>query len=76
MKDFLRNVGAKMSEWINIKDKAPEHNQFVLCIGSSNNMMVLRCDMMWANNYVFMSPDLTHQIRGVTHWMELPEPPK
>jgi len=62
------------NEWISVKDRLPEHNQFVLCVGTSKNMAVLRCDLDM-NNYVFMFPDLKHQVKGVTHWMPLPEPP-
>ena len=68
-----------MSEWISVKDKIPEHNQFVLGCSKGGNMIVARCDLhingQHLLDYVFMSTNLTHQITGITHWMPLPEPP-
>lgn len=60
--------------WIKVSDRLPEHGQFVLCIGTSGVMEVLRCDL-GLNNYVFMNQNLTHQVTGITHWQPLPEPP-
>lgn len=64
-----------MSKWISVKDRLPQHNEFVLCVGTSGIMEVLRCDL-GLNNYVFMNLNLSHQVIGITHWMPLPAPPK
>lgn len=72
-------VKAVAYEWISVNDKLPEHNQFFLGVSKSGNMTVLRCDLHINNkpiDYVFMSPDLTHQVKDITHWMPLPELPK
>ncbi len=70
----------KMDNWISLEDRMPAHQQFFLAVGTSGQMMVLRCDLHQNGDhlidYVFMHPDLTHQVKGVTHWMPLPEPPK
>lgn len=66
--------------WISVKDRVPEHNQFFLGTGTSGQMEVLRCDLHQNGekvfDYVFMTPSLKHQVKGITHWMPLPEPPK
>jgi len=66
--------------WISVKDRLPEHNQFVLASDKNGNMMVVRCDINRNGenliDYVFMMTDLTRQVIGVSHWMPLPEMPK
>jgi hypothetical protein len=65
--------------WISIKDGLPKHNQFFLGVSKSGNMVVLRCDLHIYNepiDYVFMNPELTHQVRDITHWMPLPRTPE
>lgn len=57
-------------KWISIKDRFPDHNQFVLGAGRNETIELLRCDSH--TNYVFMSVDLTHQITGITHWIPIP----
>lgn len=60
--------------WIKCEERLPRHNQFVLAIGTSGQIEVLRFDL-GLNNYVFMNQSLTHQVVGITHWMPLPKVP-
>lgn len=66
--------------WISVRDKMPEHDQFVLASNKNGIMAVLRCDLHRNGyeiiDYVFMNLSLTRQITGITHWQPLPEPPK
>ena len=64
-------------EWISVKDRLPEENEYVLCarlqgsmsgykyilpsVGRVRNKSSWSCVMDWVS---------------VTHWMPLPEPPK
>ncbi len=67
------------SGWIKVTDRLPDHLQMILGCSSSGAMRVVRCDLHRNGSeiidYVFMSPDLKYQLKGITHWMTLPEPP-
>ncbi len=62
------------SEWISVKDKLPENKQIVLVINKFGEIAVCTANISW--NYIFMLSDTNLQIQDVTHWMDLPEPPK
>ena len=55
-----------MREWINVKDEMPEFHGCYLVTGKDIELeLVYFCpDFGWRDEY------------EITHWMELPEPPK
>lgn len=61
-------------DWISVKDRLPENKQIVLVINNLGEIAVCRADISW--NFIFMLNDTNLQIKNVTHWMDLPEPPK
>jgi hypothetical protein len=65
-----------MSEWINIKDKQPDHETFVLSC-SKGYLPRVSLFHLSEKDYLFLNPDcMREQIIGVTHWMPLPKPPQ
>ena len=65
-----------MSEWINVKDRLPEHEDRYLVInGMQQYIMPFKFNGVglgyWECGYRFHS-----KANDVTHWMPLPEPPK
>ena len=66
----------KMSEWISVRDRLPEAGGYVVCIAKRNPFsrfmpMVARIEKTgWVN------PMTEQYISEVTHWMQMPEPPK
>ncbi len=62
-------------EWINVKDKLPNHEQLVL--GSAQDKIPLVVLCYKGSNYLFLYPDcMSKQVIGITHWIPLPESPK
>lgn len=62
-------------DWISVKDRLPEKEQFVLCCqkGYVPRVALFHCD----TNYLFLSPDCMRvQFIDITHWMPLPESPE
>ncbi len=60
--------------WISINERFPENKQIVLCV-NNEEMAVCRFDKTeW--EYFFMLNNTSHQVRKVTHWMDLPSAPK
>lgn len=63
--------------WINVKVKLPEHTQVVLVVNEQGEMAVCECKIYEDNwQYIFMLLHTSLQITKVTHWMDLPSPPK
>jgi hypothetical protein len=63
-------------EWISIKDKLPEWQEIVLCYINGEGIYKLQgVDILQ-----FVSDGFIHheygEMEGITHWMELPKPPK
>lgn len=61
-------------KWISVKDKLPENKQVVLVFNTYGEMAVCECKKDY--QYFFILLDTSLQIRDVTHWIDLPEPPK
>lgn len=70
-----------MAEWINVKDRLPEQDVYVLCnyiaLGKHQYQTVGR---LWSVNGRWdLDDDSEYDVlntKVVTHWMPLPEPPK
>ena len=74
--DHLIANGVTVQEWISVKDRLPEAGGYVVCIAKRNPFsrfmpMVARIEKNgWAN------PITEQYISEVTHWMQMPQPPK
>ncbi|EPL3572762.1 DUF551 domain-containing protein [Acinetobacter baumannii] len=68
-------------EWINVEAEKPKRNKNVLlnCILRKNGRPLI-CIGFWSiepdEEPVFVLDDKFTELKGVTHWMPLPEPPK
>lgn len=70
----ILNRAACAHQWISVKDRLPENRKLVLAIDEFGEMAV--CEAKIDYQYIFMLYNTSHQIKNVTHWMPLPEPPK
>lgn len=74
--DNLISNGVTVQEWISVKDRLPEAGGYVVCIAKRNPFsrfmpMVARIEKNgWVN------PITEQYISEVTHWMQMPQPPK
>jgi len=69
-------------EWINKQLNVPFHGQVVLAIDKYENMHVVKYNSgehKWMQEIEIFSDEedikITHEIRNITHWAELPETP-
>ncbi|CDH25152.1 DUF551 domain-containing protein [Xenorhabdus bovienii] len=66
-------------EWIKTSDRLPEtYDDILLVVDGSNDIHVgyFILDEHEGNCFHSLGEDLFFKIEDVTHWMELPEPPK
>ena len=74
--DHLISNGVTVQEWISVEDRLPEAGGYVVCIAKRNPFsrfmpMVARIEKNgWVN------PMTEQYISEVTHWMQMPQPPK
>lgn len=59
--------------WVPVKNSLPQNKQIVLVIDKHGEMAV--CEAKVDYQYFFILLNTSLQIRDVTHWMDLPEPP-
>ena len=66
-----------MSEWISVKDKLPEED-LGACIVYDGFKVQHADHYIIHGEHIWQTPDCyeSEEIRGVTHWMPLPEPPE
>lgn len=60
-------------EWISVKDSLPEEDENVLIFNGEINKA---CRMSWDNDQGWIWTHYGMEAYDVTHWMELPSPPK
>lgn len=66
-----------MNEWINIKDELPWEEEECLVAHIGPDAFHGYCfDLAIFHSGVFHSWELFKEIKDVTHWMPLPDPPK
>ena len=74
--EILIGHGVTVQEWVSVNDRLPEAGGYVVCIAKRNPFsrfmpMVARIEKNgWVN------PITEQYISEVTHWMEMPQPPK
>lgn len=61
-----------LPKWIPVTERLPEKRKWVLCRCEANITEVLR----YENNEWYHDPRHVYYFDFVTHWMQLPEPPK
>ena len=74
--EYLISNGVTVQEWISVDYELPEVGRYVVCIAKRNPFsgfmpMVARIEKNgWVN------PMTEQYISEVTHWMQMPNPPK
>ena len=74
--DYLIAHGVTVQEWIPVKDRLPENNQWALCFMKDKSFGTFRV-LQW--NYIdwqWNDGNERWEEKDVTHWMPLPLPPK
>ena len=74
--DHLISHGVTVQEWISVKDRLPENNQWALCFMKDKSFGTFRV-LQW--NYIdwqWNDGDEWFDEKDVTHWMPTPQPPK
>ena len=74
--DYLIANGVTVQEWISVKDRLPENDQWALCFMKDKSFGTFRV-FQW--NYVdwqWNDGNEWSDEKDVTHWMPLPLPPK
>lgn len=62
LKKRVTELEAQVPRWTSVTERQPEKNGEYLIAGPS-----------WTGLVYFKPP---HELKGITHWMELPPPPK
>jgi len=63
-----------MNNWISVKERLPEDDKFYLC-AKDIGVLVFCCSYS-QNIKAWLPYPYPRPEEGITHWMELPEPPK
>lgn len=66
-------------EWISVEDRLPEEDLEILMFADVGEAIVGKLtDQGWISGNQFVSWDYiwNHDIKEITHWMPLPEPPQ
>lgn len=76
--DHLIANGVTIQKWIPVSERLPEQDQEVLCymgnfIGTLMDVYTYKGDNKWEDTYGNWNYT---DIEGITHWMQLPQPPK
>ena len=58
-------------EWISVKDRLPEKHTFNLVYSDETGI-----DVIYFGYRGIFQNDYADEVKGITHWMPLPEPPK
>ena len=71
--DYLIANGVTVQEWISVKDRLPDNEQWAVCVmydGSFRTFQWDYIDWMWNDGNEWYAE------KDVTHWMPLPPAPK
>ena len=70
--NILINNGVTVQEWISVKDRLPDDNDRVIAFRPNEpEISAYKYCFMWGWS---VKASLKH--RGITHWMDMPQPPK
>ena len=70
--DFMISNGATVQEWISVDDRLPDDNDRVIAFRPNEpETSGYKYCVMWGWS---VKASLKH--RGITHWMDMPQPPK
>jgi hypothetical protein len=72
--DHLIANGVTVQEWISVKDRLPENEKCVLVYSQDGGVAEGKYNARF-NEWVQFRWNVT-ELKNVTHWMPLPEPPK
>tara|TARA_R110002126_G_scaffold275764_2_gene421179 strand:+ start:871 stop:1065 length:195 start_codon:yes stop_codon:yes gene_type:complete len=61
-------------KWISVKERLPESDKQVLIHTNFGDTYTCRLPVILSKNARISTKELKHE--NVTHWMEIPEPPK
>lgn len=61
-------------EWISVKDKMPEFDEYVLIYAKGEIVRAFLYTTKYGNFWSTCEDDIRHA--DVTHWMPMPQPPK
>ena len=67
--DFMIANGVTVQEWISVKSRLPENDQWALCFMKDKSFGTFRV-FQWNDG------DEWFDEKDVTHWMPTPQPPK
>ena len=67
----IKETSAQVPRWISVEERLPEKRGTYLCNYEfeESGRIVMSCDYLGSERWSFMQS-------SITHWMQLPEPPK
>ena len=71
---FAPSIKPETREWISVKDRLPISRKVVITCDRYDNMNRASC--IAGEFYHYDDEGYRNYLRGVTHWMPLPEPPE
>ena len=74
--DCLINNGVTVQEWVSVDDRLPEAGGYVVCIAKRNPFSIFMPMVARIEKNGWVNPITEQYISEVTHWMQLPKPPK
>ena len=74
--DHLIDNGVTAQEWISVDDELPEIGGYVVCIAKENPFSRFMPMVARIKKNGWVNPMTEQYISEVTHWMQMPNPPK
>jgi hypothetical protein len=75
--DFLTGYQAAAPQWISVKERLPEMNEWVLVDGPIIVRLIEPPSSNWKGAYAWETDhESFYDFKDVTHWMPLPKPPE
>ena len=74
--DHLIDNGVTVQEWISVDDELPEIGGYVVCIAKENPFSRFMPMVARIKKNGWINPMTEQYISEVTHWMQMPNPPK
>ena len=74
--DHLIANGVTVQKWIPVTERLPNAMEWVLCATTYKTIHILRYDHIMDDWDALGNANRCYEKTFVTHWMELPEPPK